>query len=338
MTVVRSPGGANPTKVLGIPPFKPVDIPGKGRGLVARFDIPRGTRILCEKPLLTMRSMPWDQAELALAAKLKALSREGQRQFLSLRNNHPGKYPFSGIFKANALPCGSGASDGGIYPTICLINHSCLPNSHNSWNSDAKHETIHAIRPIKADEEITISYDRGDLSAAVRQAFLKQTFEFDCTCSGCSLPASELQASDARRLSIQRLDKAIGSGFRMANNPKESLGDCHSLLRVMEQEYGGCAVSHSARLYYDAFQVCIAHGDQARASVFAGRAHEARVICEGEDSPETQRAKSLSLNPAGHPTTNLCSTSWKTEKNKIPKGLSTEQFEKWLWREETVNR
>lgn len=325
--------GADPVKELGIPLFEIKDIPGKGRGLVACFNISEGTRILCEKPLLVVRRIPPDELELVIAAKLKALPKAKQRQFLSLHNNSPGKYPFSGITKTNALPCGPGSPVGGVYPTICLINHSCFPNSHNSWNTNAEHETIHAIRPIKAGEEITISYDRGGPSTG-RKAFLKEAFGFNCNCSGCSLPPAELQASDARRLLIQSLDNAIGDPFRMAKSPKESLGDCHSLLQLLNEEYDGCAGALSARLYYDAFQISIAHGDQARASVFAERAYKVRVICEGEDSPETQRAKSLALKPADHGSFRLCSMKWKTRREMVPKGLDTAQFEQWLWREQ----
>ena len=256
-----------------------------------------------------------------------------QRQFLSLHNKTPGKYPFSGIFKTNALPCGPGSPIGGVYPTACLINHSCNPNAHNSWNSNEEHETIHAIRPIKRGIEITISYDRGGPSR-IRQAFLKESFGFNCTCSCCSLSSSSLQASDDRRTQIQSLDEAIGDPLRMTSNPRASLGDCYSLLQVLEQEFDGGARALIARLYYDAFQISIAHGDQARASIFAERAYRARVICEGEDSPETLRAKSLALKPADHNSFGLYSKKWQTTRNLIPKGLDTVQFDKWLFRQE----
>lgn len=275
--------------------------------------------------------MPPASLETVIAGKLKKLSRESQRQFLSLHNNFPGKYPFSGIVKSNALPCGPGSPIGGVYPTICLINHSCIPNSHNNWNSKTERETIYAIRPINAGEEITIPYDRGDVST-IRQAFLKLTFGFECKCLGCSRPPSELPASDARRLQIQSLDAAIGDPVRMQSRPEESLKDCYSLLQVLEEEYAGYAGVLNARLYYDAFQVSIAHGDQARASVFADRAYRARVICEGEDSPATQRMKSLALKPAGHRSCGGCSMKWKTKRDMFPKGLDPTQFEKWLFR------
>jgi len=307
-------------------------MPGRGRGLVARFNIAKGTRILLEKPLLTIQSMPPELLEITLASKLKSLSKAEQRQFLSLHNHFPGKYPFGGIAKTNALPCGSGSSTGGVYSTTCLINHSCLPNSHNNWNSDVAHETIHAVRPIMSGEEITISYDKGGPSSA-RQARLRQAFGFDCSCSVCSLPLHELHISDARRSQIQRLDDTIGDPFRMRSNPAASLADCHSLLQVLEEEYRGSASALLMRLYYDAFQIAIGHGDKGRAVVFAERAYKARAVCEGDDSPDTRRIKCLMENPAAHASFGACSMRWKTKKKSAPKGVDAVEFERWLWRQ-----
>lgn len=105
-----------------------------------------------------------------------------------------------------------------------------------------------------------------------------------------------------------------------------------SLLQVLEEEYHVGAGASIARLYYDAFQISITHGDQARASVFAGRAHKSRVIREGEDSPETRKVKKLMENPAGHGNFGA-SMRWKTAKGLVPKGLDAGGFERWLWRQ-----
>lgn len=269
--------------------------------------------------------------ESSVATKLKSLTKTEQRQFLSLHNNFPGMHPFSGIVKTNALPCGPSSMVGGVYPTICLINHSCLPNAHNNWNSDTKCETIHAIRYIKSGDEITISYDRAGPFDS-RRTYLKEAFGFGCDCSLCSLPPPDRQISDARRLQIKYLDNAIGNPDRVMNKPDECLADCYRLLQVLEEEYKGSAGALFARLYYDAFQISITHGDQARASVFAERAHQSRVICEGEDSPETRKIKNLMENPAGHMNFGA-SNRWKTAKKLVPKGLNTDEFEKWLWRQ-----
>lgn len=273
-----------------------------------------------------------DEMEIFLALKLKVLSKAEVRQFLSLHNNYKGKNPFSGIMRTNALPCGSGTPVGGIYPTICLINHSCLPNAHSSWNDEEKHETIHATRPIKAGEEITISYEPGK-KFADRQAFLKKEFGFECNCSQCSLPRHQRVASDARRLQMLHLDDVIVK--HVQTKPIESLRHCRRLLQVLEEEYGGGAAVLSAMAYYDALQICIAHGDRARASVFAERAYQSRLVCEGEDSSTTQEMKSLMLEPEKHVAYRLYSTKWKSAKDTVPKGLGAAEFETWLFKDQS---
>jgi hypothetical protein len=272
------------------------------------------------------------ELESTLATKLRALPKASQRQFLSLHNKAPGKYPFATIFETNALPCGSNSVVGGVYPTICLINHNCIPNSHNNWNENQKHETIHALRDIEAGEEITIQYGHASPSAE-RRAFLKESFGFDCRCRRCSASPSELKDGDARLRRIQSLDDAIGDPMNMMGKPKQSLSDCLSLLQALQAEYEDGAEPLNARLYYDAFQICISHGDQARAGVFADKARQARVVCEGEDSPETQRVKDLALKPAAHMSYGLCSMKWRTKRETVPKGLDAAQFEKWLFKQ-----
>ncbi|KAM0351088.1 hypothetical protein ACHAPU_002870 [Fusarium lateritium] len=311
--------------------FEIRDIPMKGRGLVAKVDIPIGTRILCEKPILLAGPVLPDDLDNSLALRLKALPKAHQRSFLSLHNNFPGKRPFGGIFRTNALPCGSGSNVGGIYPTICLINHSCLPNSHNNWNSKEEHETIHAIRPIPEGSEITISYDKGGPSA-VRKSALERSFGFNCTCPLCSLPPSDIRESDDRRSRIQKLDASIGSPMTMMTNPGSSLRDCQTLLHVLQKEYEGDAGILNARLYYDAFQISIAHGDLVRGSVFAEKAYQTRLTCEGEDSPETMRMKSLALKPTSHSNFGAYSTKWRTKKGEAMVASDTTEFENWLFR------
>jgi hypothetical protein len=98
------------------------------------------------------------------------------------------------------------------------------------------------------------------------------------------------------------------------NKPDDCLADCHCLLQVLEEEYKGSAGALITRLYYDAFQISITHGD------------------EGEDSLETREIKNLMENPAGHRNFGA-SQRWKTAKGLVPKGLGTGGLEKWLWRQ-----
>ncbi|KAJ8122048.1 hypothetical protein ONZ43_g1656 [Nemania bipapillata] len=273
-----------------------------------------------------------EKMQANVASMLKTLTKERQRQFLSLHNNFPGRNAFAGIVKTNALPCGPGADSGGIYLEICLINHSCIPNCHNSWNSETQQETIHAIRDILAGEEITISYETGALTAS-RHEHLRKNFGFDCHCDLCSLPLEELQASDHRRRQIKLLDEQIGNGFTMMTEPLKSLQACQALLKTLTDEYHSRDMALIPRLYYDAFQVAITHGDEARAKVFAERSYRARVACEGEDSPETKRVGTFMQNPAAHFGFAQGSKMWRTSKNAQPKSIGVDEFEKWLWRD-----
>ncbi|KAL6922946.1 hypothetical protein FSST1_000220 [Fusarium sambucinum] len=309
-------------------------IPGKGKGVVALRQITMGTRILIERPILQTNNAPPATLEPVIARKLKALTKEKQRQFLSLHNNIPGKHPFSGIMITNALPCGSGANGGGaVYPTISFINHSCLANTHHSWNETLGKETVHATRDIAPGEEITIFYDDVGPSA-IRKPWLKENFGFDCNCSVCLLPPAELEKSDKRRERIQHLDSRIGDPVCMMNRPNVSLGNCRSLLQVLKEEFVNGTTALVAKAYYDAFQIAIVHGDVARGAVFAERSYQARLLCEGRDSPETRRMQNLAENPKVYQNFGAFSKRWKTEKGKVPLELKGDKFENWLWRQE----
>ncbi|KFY05165.1 hypothetical protein O988_00216 [Pseudogymnoascus sp. VKM F-3808] len=311
------------------PLYEIQDMTGKGIGVVAQQDIQTGARILCEPPLFTTADLSIiSQMELFIANELKGLSKAQQRQFLSLHNNFPGKQAFSGIVRTNALPLGPGSPTGGIFPIISRINHSCRPNTQHTWNSLKKHETIHAIRNIKKGEEITISYNLGGPSKW-RRLRMKENFNFDCTCDLCSQPDEVLKVSDDRQVRIQILDDAIGDASRLMTSPGNALSDCRELLSLYEVE--AITDARVARVCYDAFQICITHGDEARASSFARMAYETRLYLEGEDSSDTQKMKVFITSPAKHMSFGY-SQRWKQSMKKIPKDLSAEEFKLWLWR------
>ena len=309
-------------------------IPAKGQGLIATSMILKGTRILSEAPLFKVPRHATDTqaVEGVIIKELRSLSRDQQRAFFSLHNAHGSSYsPFLGIAKTNVLPLGSGAPEGGLFLEASRINHSCSHNTQNTWNANLNQLTIHALRDIEEGEEITISYLDGSESYDTRQLSLKNKFSFDCACELCSLPPDQRQQSDQRLDEITRLDSMIGDGRRIVFAPVACLHDAHTLLRLLEEEH--VADGRIPRLYYDALQIVIANGDQARAKVFAEKAYAARVILEGEDSPETIRLKGLAERPANH---RLYGTSmaWKQAVKKVPQGLSEQEFNDWLWRKE----
>ncbi|KAH7367782.1 hypothetical protein B0T11DRAFT_213042, partial [Plectosphaerella cucumerina] len=266
------------------PLFSVQDTPGKGRGLVAARDIPLGTRILAEKPLL-MSGMPNVALfERDLIRQVNALSSVERAQFLALHDNFPDEIGYSGIFKTNGIPCGEDSNIGAVYPTISLINHSCLPNTFYCWNFTTEKETVHAIRPIGAGEEITITYTAADLSFSTRQEYFKSSFGFDCKCPLCDLPEEAIKASDDARAKLKILDELA---IRMAKiSPDRAFRFCYDLYVELHKEFKGYPGGLLSKVYYDAFLLTHADGDAVRAKIFAERTHTMRFICEGTDSKD----------------------------------------------------
>lgn len=307
-------------------------IPGKGMGLVANSKIPKGTRILSESAVFKVPRHTNDLSllESMIITEIKKLSKDEQRAVMSLHNAFGASHNLSvGIARTNALPLGSNASEGGLFLIASRINHSCRHNSQNTWNANLNQITIHAFEDIEEGEEITISSVDGSKNYADRQRILNNSFGFTCACSLCSLPTTEREASDRRLDEITRLDDSIGDGISIVRAPLECLQNAHALLLLLEDE--GTTDARVPRLYYDAFQIAIANGDQARAKVLAERARDARAILEGEDSPETIRLQGFARAPAEH-TLFGTSIKWKQAVNKIPQSMNDEEFENWLWR------
>ncbi|TID12727.1 hypothetical protein E2P81_ATG10114 [Venturia nashicola] len=304
-------------------------IPGKGKGLIAAQAIPAGTCLISENPLFTTAEIKSNDVERELVRIVKALPKDSQRAFLSLHNNSPGgKEPFSNIVRSNGYPLGASSEIGGIFPNIARINHSCWANCQQAWSSIRKQETAYAVRQIEPGEELTIAYTIGGPSQE-RKSKLKGFFGFDCRCEICSLPADKQKQSDAKYIRAAKLDESIGNPKRVKNSPNFALADCHALLKLYNEEK--IADNRLQRLYYDAFQICVLHSDQARARVFAKRCAESRAVCEGGDSADVMEMLAYSEKPSSHDSFGG-STKWKQAVDAVPTDLASDKFEEWLWK------
>lgn len=301
------------------------DVPGKGKGLIATRLLTPGTCIIDEPALFTTETLTNPSTmDKDLGSIVKALPRDDQRAFLSLHNNFPGQpSPFSNIVRSNGYPLGPSSEIGGIFLETARMNHSCLPNAQHAWNAKLARMLVHVVREIQAGQEITLSYILGGPSS-VRQPELKTYFGFDCACELCSLPAQRKKLSDERLSKAQKLDAGIGDQDRVKRVPERALTDCRALLEIYRAEE--ILDLRLARLYYDAFQICALHSDAARASVFARREMEARIVCEGPDSVEAAKTEVFVEAPEkfeGFGATR----KWKTDVS------DRRDSEEWLWRE-----
>lgn len=318
------------------------DIPGKGKGLVANRNIPRGTRILCEEAII-QTSQSYDRLHIEelkrrVTEKFNALTDKHKHAFLSLRNVLPYKSPaeqYLGILHTNAFPIQDGGIGGGIFLKASRINHACDKNAHNSWNKNIKRHTIHAIRDINQGEEITISYLAVHRSRQDRQKTLRTQFKFECSCRLCSLPAEESRKSDKMLEDIYRQDCLVDKlGLRGISSAP--LAILHCLDREVQlYNMTGADDPGLSKVYWDAAQVTIAHGDLARGRIFAERALQGWRISCGSDSQPVINFGRIPQDPSRLSLYGM-SKQWTTAVNEVPNQLEPTQFEDWLWKRERL--
>lgn len=143
--------------------WRVASIGGKGLGLVAARHIRRGERIIAETPLALV-TQHGDSISLSIIAHIVgSLMPNANAAFWELSQN---EHKFGqektaeGVWRTNAYPIiehPDGRKVGAVFAVICRINHACVPNAHIAWNKKLKQETVHAIKPIAAGDEITVS-------------------------------------------------------------------------------------------------------------------------------------------------------------------------------------
>ena len=173
--------------------FVILDIPSKGKGVVATQDISPGTLLLEEKPLISINKAIALASDIAEA--FNTLSQQQQKDaFMRLASAHgqdPARHPYAGslefseehrgrrrrqeyanariaeeksllsIYITNAIAIGDSTTSSAVFESISRFNHECVPNACFSWDEDKEVESVYAISEIKAGE---VCFVRSNLS------------------------------------------------------------------------------------------------------------------------------------------------------------------------------
>ncbi|KAG6299771.1 hypothetical protein E4U45_004312 [Claviceps purpurea] len=309
------------------------DVPGKGKGLVATRNIPKGTRILSEQALFTITYVTdVQERQRLISQQVDLLSNDQRDAFLSMHNVHTFNDTarrYLGIFQTNSLPA-EGIStpyNRAICLQTCRINHDCEYNAVFNWNEMIKRHTVHVIRDISAGEEITVSYVDFLRSREIRQIILKAAWDFTCSCRLCSLPDEQSQERDRKLDQIVRLEELCKLEPKLF--PLKTLRYYYAQI-CLYSELGRLDCG-SARVYELAAYLTIAHGDLARACVFAEKTVAVWTTVCGSDSQHVFLFTDLASHLTNHPSYGF-SMEWKTAVDDIPQGLDPNDFENWLWK------
>lgn len=176
--------------------FRQVEIPGKGQGLVASTNIPKGSRVLSEAPVLVFPGATYTVLEIILAflalddykraayLKLYAHLSPARKTYIRAKAGplYEDMTPLSrrvlSIFLTNDF-------GGRIYLTASRFNHSCAPNIEYAWNENLGRGTFHAIKDIDKDEELTLSYVVSANRTKLQRSRSLADNGIICTCPLC---------------------------------------------------------------------------------------------------------------------------------------------------------
>lgn len=300
-------------------PYRVVEIPGKGRGLVANRKIRKGERIIAEDAILALPI----HAHLELAPErrrhlydmvLENLPPEARNEFLSQVGDD-----VTTVIDHNGFEIHTGRDDDaikyvGAFPEQALINHDCRPksvlhlplkidqDSHLAGHSLAYHfrgmtHITTAIRDIDAGEELSLSYIDVTLPLRHRQTRLSALWDFGCTCEACQLPSAGAEESDARLERIKVLEDILdhpAKSFPVGDLTAQTGSD---LVALYEQErldvYIGYAYRRAA-LNFGLF------ADEHNARSFAQKALQALEWQGGAEQKDLENMRGLLADPKAH--------------------------------------
>ncbi|KAK8852160.1 TPR domain protein [Apiospora arundinis] len=202
-----------------------------GLGLFATQDIPRGTRILSEEPLIHLpdpvyrrdlikgfcnKAMKLSRDQIECLSRLhcdpemlkeedsdiikkwyqynSVTDAEGKELKGKKRQESRKKMlKWFGIFNANSSrQISDNRQEGrGVFCMFSRINHACVPNARYGWNETIKRFTVHVNRGVAKDEEIYVSYIPLFYQDREERAEVLKGWGFECGCKACRDPASE---------------------------------------------------------------------------------------------------------------------------------------------------
>ncbi|KAH8114591.1 hypothetical protein DFH11DRAFT_1508453 [Phellopilus nigrolimitatus] len=291
------------------PAFAVVDLPGRGKGLVATRNIKQGELLIKEKPLILVPSSTSMSPSVLIKQHLSLLSPSKRNEFYSLSYVTPAndQVPASteslsddevalAIFQTNAISAGENA---GIFPWTARLNHGCSAafNSVYSWRPGEGIIVVHALKSVKRGDELLTTYTDTKKSREERQHYLKSFYDFPCTCSVCSLPDPESAASDDRLTRMSSLSQTFASWGHGQIDGKEATRIANEIWTLGKEEVYW---SERGRLAADAAHVAAAHSDKRAAVAWALLAFNWYAIELGEDSTQAQEMRAVVSNPQSH--------------------------------------
>ncbi|KAI5464289.1 hypothetical protein BGZ63DRAFT_377379 [Mariannaea sp. PMI_226] len=312
------------------PPYFIRNICNKGQGAVATSRIEEGTLIASEQPIFTANFSMWTPANITYREILEIINQlcgEDQQTFFGLQNAHPkpGMDVLYTLIQSNVLFIDDETT--GIFLGLAKFNHACNSNCHAEWNPNTNEMTVIAIRDIQPGEEINICYSRSTpMPREERRQELLKIWNFECLCDMCVYPIPIMIQSELRLHTVQKI---YSSPMLHLQGPLAKLHDICRILILLKQE--GLHTRVADLFYSMAADTAALCSDLARCKFFSHCVALARTMIMGAEHPKVLMATNLAKNPSSHPLFGTW-TKWLTRTIDIPRTLTGDAFQQWLWR------
>jgi hypothetical protein len=187
---------------------------GGNRSVICNYDVPTGTLIVLEWPILTWKQFGMEDNASLLEMVSQIL--ENSEATTIAKDLHPieinqvdsveveklkkevddsiilsmaSTYGVSGdeIYRL-LLVLKHNAFESGLYHKLCMINHSCVPNciKFEPRTGSRGASEVWSVKPINKGEEITISYlSQFETTTPSIQQYLLEQHHFNCCCPRC---------------------------------------------------------------------------------------------------------------------------------------------------------
>ncbi|KAI1454593.1 SET domain-containing protein [Annulohypoxylon moriforme] len=219
--------------------FEVIDVPGKGKGVIAKRRINRAEAIMADWASLIVdlnfpTSVKRAQGYRLLHLAIDQLSNPDLVLQLARSSSFSADI-VEDVLRTNAFSYTlAGDSHMALYPKVSRINHACRPNAFIRFTPSSLAVSIVALRDIGPGEEINITYVPLGKTREERQIGL-QKWGFNCTCSLCTASKAEVAASDYRRLKIKDMRQEVMKAVEAWDGTK-AVKLTHEVLELMRAE------------------------------------------------------------------------------------------------------
>lgn len=207
-------------------PYEIVDLPGRGKGTIAKRKIKALEIVLVDHPAMILpmnyhNELTDDEQDQILERSFEQLPEKKQEEIMALARSTGGdpNDPLPDILRTNIFGIEiKGEMHMGLFPGASRVNHHCKATTFWRWAQSHMAQEVVAIRDIEPGEEITHSYAPLGNPREYRREAIK-AWGFNCTCSLCTAPEAEIKRSDARRYRLH--DIHMGLTQYAASPPSE---------------------------------------------------------------------------------------------------------------------